>query len=68
MPERRPKTPRRLVTLTVAAESLGTSTKFVRRRIAEGRLTGYRLSTRAIRVDMVEVEALAQPMPNAATA
>jgi excisionase family DNA binding protein len=46
-----------------AARRLGQSTQTIRRRIADGTLTAYRVGPRAIRLDTAEVEALAQPVP-----
>ncbi len=43
-----------LVSLTVAAESLGVSVKTLRRRISDGTVHGYRVG-RLIRVDLDEV-------------
>ena len=40
-----------LVSLSVAAESLGVSVKTIRRRISDGTVRGYRVG-RLIRVDM----------------
>lgn len=54
-----------MVSLTVAAETLGISTKTVRRRIADGTVRGYRVG-RLIRLDLDEVrEALAVVIPSA---
>lgn len=64
----RPRTPhithegRTLVGMTDAAERIGVSTDTIRRRIATGDLTGYRLGARIIRVDLAEVDALLTPM------
>jgi len=57
---------RRLLTTQQAADHLGASTRTVRRYIAEGRLTGYRLGPRLVRVDHDELEALLRPIPNGA--
>ena len=43
-----------LVSLVVAAESLGVSVKTIRRRISDGTVRGYRVG-RLIRVDMDEL-------------
>lgn len=43
-----------LVSLAVAAESLGVSVKTLRRRISDGTVHGYRIG-RLIRVDLDEV-------------
>jgi excisionase family DNA binding protein len=53
----------RFAPLDHAATSLGCSIKTVRRYIADGRLTGYRMGPRLLRVDMNEVEALLSPIP-----
>jgi excisionase family DNA binding protein len=55
-------------TLAQAAGRTGVSTKTLRRRIAEGQLTGYRLGSRLIRLDPVEVDGLLRPIPTAGTA
>lgn len=53
----------RLVALAVAAEELSVSVKTVRRRIADGTVTGYRVG-RLIRVDLEELrERLAVAIP-----
>ena len=44
-----------LLTLKDAGEILGVHPRFIRRRIAEGKLTGYRLGERAFRVDRAEL-------------
>lgn len=55
----------RLVALAVAAEELSVSVKTVRRRIADGTVTGYRVG-RLIRVDLDELrERLAVVIPAA---
>jgi excisionase family DNA binding protein len=61
-PARISETPQR-VSLIVAAGALGCSTKTVRRYIAEGRLTGYRMGPRLIRIDLNEIDALLSPIP-----
>ena len=54
---------RRYISLAEAAEYLGVSTKTVRQLIADGRLTGYRLGPKLIRVDIDEIdEHLMRPM------
>jgi excisionase family DNA binding protein len=49
--------PRRYISTEEAADFLGVSKKTVRRWIDTGRLTGYRVGPRYIRVDLNEVEA-----------
>lgn len=56
---------KRYVPLSVAAEYVSITEAGMRKFIAEGRLTGYRLGKRAIRVDMREVEGLLHPIPTA---
>jgi len=55
--------PRRLVTLKYAAEYAAVHEHTVRRKIAEGKLTGYRFGTKALRVDLNEIDALLRPIP-----
>ena len=54
---------RRLVNLAAAAAHAGCSTRTVRRYIAAGFLTGYRMGPRLIRVDLNELDALMRPIP-----
>lgn len=61
----RPSTDRRYVTIQYAGAYLGVTSGGVRKFISEGRLTGYRLGKRAIRVDLREVEELLRPIPAA---
>lgn len=56
-----------LLTVADVATRLSVSSKTVRRYIASGRLTGYRVGVHLIRVDPIEVEALLRPIPNART-
>lgn len=61
--QERPEGHGRLVDLAAAAEELSVSVKTVRRRIADGTVTGYRVG-RLIRVDLDELrERLAVVMP-----
>lgn len=53
---------KRLATLAEAAEYLQISPRTIRRRIADGSLTGYRLGSRIIRVDLAEVDSLMRPI------
>ena len=53
------------VSIAAAADTLGVSTKTIRRYIADGRLTACRMGPRLIRVDMTEVDALLSPIPTA---
>ena len=56
---------RQLVSVAVAADHLGLSDKSLRRYIAQGLITGYRVGQRRlIRVDLLEVESrLLTPIP-----
>lgn len=53
------------LTLEQAAEHLGVCERTIRRYVADGRLTGYRLGPRLLRFDGGEVDALARPVPTA---
>jgi excisionase family DNA binding protein len=52
-----------LISIADAATRLGVSTLTIRRRIASGELTAFRVGPRLIRVDADEVERLAKPLP-----
>ncbi len=47
---------RRLALIAEAGYYAGTSARTIRRRIADGTLTGYRFGPRMIRVDMDELD------------
>ncbi len=51
-----------LISLTEAAAQLGCSTKTIRRYISGGRLLGYRMGPRLIRVDAEAVAELLRPI------
>ncbi len=57
--------PRKLVNLATAADHAAVNTKTIRRYIAAGRLTGYRMGPRLIRVDLAELDNLLRPIPTA---
>ncbi len=59
---------RQLVSTVDAAEYLGCTPRTVRRRIADGSLTAYRMGPRLVRVDLTELDNLLRPIPNARTA
>lgn len=69
MPTKAPSgsiTRRQLASLDEAAQYFGCSTKTLRRRIADGTITGYRSGPRAVRIDLNEAEnALLRPIPSA---
>lgn len=58
-------THRRLASINQAADYAACSPKTLRRWIAAGRLTGYRLGPRMIRVDLGEVDSILTPIPAA---
>lgn len=58
------RSPRRdLIDVDTAAEYLGVCRRTVRRMIADGKLVGYRVGPRLIRVDQAELDAIVQPIP-----
>lgn len=57
---------RRLASIAAAAEDADVSARTIRRYIAEGRLTGYRVGPRLLKIDLAELHALARPIPTAA--
>lgn len=60
-----PRKARRLASVAAASEYAACSPKTIRRYIATGRLTGYRMGPRLIRVDLDELDALLRPIPTA---
>lgn len=59
-------TARHLVPIATAAQVAACNPRTIRRRIADGTLTGYRLGPRLLRVDLNEVdEKLLRPIPTA---
>jgi len=56
-------TPRRWADLDAAAAYFHCSTKTVRRMISRGEITGYRVGSRMVRVDLNELDDLARPIP-----
>ncbi len=56
---------RRMASLGEAAEYASVNARTIRRRIADGTLTGFRLGPRLLRVDLNEVdEKLLRPIPS----
>jgi excisionase family DNA binding protein len=53
------------LTLSEAADRYGLSVRTLRRRIAEGRLSAYRVGPRSIRVAEADLAQLARPIPTA---
>ena len=58
---------RHLVSINQAADYASVNPRTIRRRIADGTLTGYRLGSKTIRVDLLELDALLRPIPSAAS-
>lgn len=56
-------TQRRIASINAAAEYAGVSTRTIRRYIASGRLTGYRIGPRLIKINLAEVDAMLSPIP-----
>lgn len=54
---------RSYVSLATAANRTGLSERTLRRYIAAGRLTGYRVGPRLVRLDVDEVDSLMRPIP-----
>ncbi|MGI8716934.1 MAG: excisionase family DNA-binding protein [Lapillicoccus sp.] len=54
-----------MVSLPDAADYAGVVPRTIRRRIADGSLTGYRMGPRLIRVDLAELDNLLRPIPTA---
>lgn len=57
------KPPARTASIETAATIAGCSPRTIRRYISQGRLSGYRMGPRLIRVDLAEIEALLSPIP-----
>lgn len=57
---------RRLASIAVAAEHCDVSTKTIRRYIAAGRITGYRVGPKLLKVDLNELDDLLRPVGGAA--
>lgn len=61
-----PKLDRHYVSLLEAAQYLGVTDRTVRQMIADGRLTGYRLGARVVRLRRDEIDAAMKPFGGAA--
>lgn len=59
---------RRLRKIQPAAEYADVHPRTIRRRIADGSLTGYRFGPRVLLVDLNELDALLRPIPTAGSA
>ena len=62
-PERASGEAQRFVSQEDAAARWGVSVDTIRRLISAGKVTGYRLNNRIIRVDVAEVDAAFKPIP-----
>jgi excisionase family DNA binding protein len=62
MPARR-KPGSRLVGTAEAAEYAGLCTRTIYRYIAAGRITGYRIGPKLIKVDLDELDKITRPVP-----
>ncbi len=58
---------RTFMTLNAAANRFDCSERTIRRMIANGELTGYRVGKRLVRVDAAEVDQLARVIPTVST-
>jgi excisionase family DNA binding protein len=65
MPYPSPTVSRRYASLSDAAEYIGVNEKTIRRHIAAGRITGYRLGSRLVRVDLNELDQALRAIPTA---
>jgi excisionase family DNA binding protein len=57
--------PRKLISVEAAASCLDMNPRSIRRYIADGKLAGYRIGDKLIRVDQADVDALIRPIPAA---
>jgi excisionase family DNA binding protein len=62
VPKAAPHATRKLVSIAEAAAAVEMSTRTIRRYVADGLITGYRIGPRAIRVDLAEIDQLARPI------
>lgn len=65
VPDSARKRVRRLAGIAAAADYNDVSTRTIRRYIAEGRIPGYRVGPRLVKVDLDDLDALARPIPTA---
>lgn len=59
---------RRLASIAHAAEYSDLSARTIRRYVAEGRLVGYRVGPRLVKIDLDDLDELARPIPAASPA
>ena len=60
-------TRRRYITINEAADYLGVTERTIRTMISDGRLTGYRMGNRFIRLNLDEIDAAMVPFGGAAS-
>jgi len=60
--------PNAMLTIAEAADRLHVHSRTIRRRIADGSLSAYRVGPQLIRLDPAEVDALLRPIPAALSA
>lgn len=58
--------PTRLTSVENAASYADVSTRTIRRWIADGRIPGYRVGPRLVKVDLADLDSLARRIPTAA--
>jgi hypothetical protein len=69
LPPVKPSQPaRRYAPIAAAAGHAAVSAKTIRRRIADGSLTGFRMGPRLLRVGLNELDTLLSPIPTAGDA
>jgi excisionase family DNA binding protein len=56
---------RRFASIADAAAYADVSPRTIRRYIAAGRLTGYRVGPRLVKVDLADLDAIMRPIPTA---
>lgn len=59
-------TSRRLTSISAAAEAADVSPQTIRRYISDGRLTGYRVGPRLLKVDLDELDVIIRAIPTVA--
>jgi excisionase family DNA binding protein len=57
------KAKRRLAGITEAAEYADVSARTVRRYVSDGRLTGFRVGPRLVKIDLDELDRIIRPIP-----
>lgn len=57
----------RLTSLQGAADYLNVSPRTIRRMIAAGEITGFRVGKKILRIDLEEIDAILSPIPSGAS-